>query len=240
MKVRSPFVTDTTGQLSGRLSSVDPDFYIQVAMLEMRQERRGCHVPSLSAGFPGPRARDDDCGGKLRAIARGPKSPSPRACPDQYFSQQQYREAIIEYRNVLEGPQSIRYTARAGDLKPLHSSSIGKALLGALGQDELPEVLKQLPLDRVTEATITDRSALLTDLERSRQRDYFVTTGENVADVMAVAATVRLGSDVYGIAIAGPIHRMTDNLTRHVSALSAACATITDMTHERAALQRRS
>lgn len=79
---------------------------------------------------------------------------------DQYFSQQQYREAIIEYRNVIEGPQSIRYTARAGDLKPLHSRSIGKALLGALGQDELPEVLKQLPLDRVTEATITDRSAL--------------------------------------------------------------------------------
>jgi len=144
----------------------------------------------------------------------------------------------VVYLNVIEGPQSIRYTARAGDLKPLHSSSIGKALLGTLGPTALADLLKQLPLDRVTKATITDRGALLANLKRGRELGYFVTTGENVADVMAVAATVRLGGDVYGIAIAGPIHRMESDLTLHVSALTAACATIADMTHERAALQR--
>jgi IclR family acetate operon transcriptional repressor len=144
----------------------------------------------------------------------------------------------VVYLNIIDGPQSIRYTARAGDLKPLHSSAIGKALLGALSPAELTEVLKQLPLERVTEATITDRSALLANLERGREFGSFVTTGENVADVMAVAATVRLESDVYGIAIAGPIHRMTDHVTSHVSALTAACATITDLTQERTAARR--
>jgi len=144
----------------------------------------------------------------------------------------------VVYLNVIEGPQSIRYTARAGDLKPLHSSSIGKALLGTLDPAELADLLKQLPLERVTEATITDRSALLADLERSRKRGYFMTAGENVADVTAVAATVRLEGDVYGIAIAGPIHRMDDDLMRHVSALTAACATISDMNHERTTLRR--
>lgn len=145
----------------------------------------------------------------------------------------------VVYLQVIEGPQSIRYSSQAGDRKPLHSSSIGKALLGALEPTELAELLKQLPLPRVTEATITNRSALLADLGHGRQRGYFVTAGENVADVMAVAATVRLGSDVYGIAIAGPMHRMTDNLTRHVSALRAACTAITAMTPERTAVQRR-
>lgn len=144
----------------------------------------------------------------------------------------------VVYLNVIEGPQTIRYAARAGDLKPLHSSSIGKALLGTLGPTELADLLKQLPLERVTEATITDRSRLLADIARNRKRGYFVTVGENVADVTAVAATVRLDGDVYGIAIAGPMHRMTDNLARHVSRLKAACATITDMKHERTALQR--
>src|SRR5712692_4466797 len=138
----------------------------------------------------------------------------------------------VVYLHVSEGPQTIRYAARAGDLKPLHSSSIGKALLGTLGPAELTDWLKQLPLDRVTEATITDRGTLLADLERGRKRGYFVTAGENVADVMAAAATVRLDGDVYGIAIAGPMHRMTDNLARHVSQLKAACATITDMNQE--------
>jgi IclR family transcriptional regulator, acetate operon repressor len=145
----------------------------------------------------------------------------------------------VVYLNVIEGPQTIRYTAQAGDLKPLHSSSIGKALLGTLSPAELVDVLKQLPLTRVTEATITDRDMLLADLERGKKRGYFMTAGENVADVMAVAATVRLAGDVYGIAIAGPIHRMTDNLTRHVSALTAACAAISGVTHEQPALQQR-
>lgn len=144
----------------------------------------------------------------------------------------------VVYLNVIDGPQSIRYTARAGDLKPLHASAIGKALLGALAPAELAELLKQLPIERVTAATITDRSALLANLEHGRKQGYFVTMGENVADVMAVAATVRLGGDVYGIAIAGPIHRMKSDLTKHVSALSAACATITDMTHGPKALRR--
>jgi DNA-binding IclR family transcriptional regulator len=144
----------------------------------------------------------------------------------------------VVYLNVIEGPQSIRYTARAGDLKPLHSSAIGKALLGTLTLTELAELLEQLPLNRVTEATITDRDALLADLERGRKRGYFVTTGENVADVMAVAATVRLDGDVYGVAIAGPIHRMEGDLTTHISALTDACATISNLHPERTPLRR--
>ena len=35
------------------------------------------------------------------------------------------------YLQVLESPHPIRYSARPGDLKQLHSSAIGKAMLGA-------------------------------------------------------------------------------------------------------------
>jgi IclR family transcriptional regulator, acetate operon repressor len=146
----------------------------------------------------------------------------------------------VVYLNIIDGPQSIRYTARAGDLKPLHSSSIGKALLGVLDPTELADTLKRLTLNRVTEATITDRDALLANLDRGRKLGYFVTMGENVADVMAVAATVRLEGDVYGIAIAGPIHRMENDLAHHVSALMAACAAISDVHQERSPAPRRS
>jgi IclR family transcriptional regulator, acetate operon repressor len=139
----------------------------------------------------------------------------------------------VVYLLVLEGPQSIRYSSQAGALKPLHSSAIGKALLGALAPAELQDLLQRLPLPRVTMATITDREVLLTDLDQGRKRGYFVTKGENVVDVMAVAATVRLGGDSYGIAIAGPVHRMENDLADHVSALTAAGVTIKEMTSER-------
>jgi len=146
----------------------------------------------------------------------------------------------VIYLQVLEGPQSIRYSSHAGALKPLHSSAIGKALLGALEPAERAELVKRLPLERVTDATITDRSTLLADLDRGRKQGYFVTAGENVADVMAVAAPMRLGSEVYGIAVAGPMHRMERAPTDQASALAAACATITNMLEVEPARRRMS
>jgi DNA-binding IclR family transcriptional regulator len=130
----------------------------------------------------------------------------------------------VIYLDILEGPQSIRYTARAGELKPLHSSAMGKALLGSLPEAERVRVLEKLELPAVTPATITDRNRLAVHLEEARRRGWYATKSENVADVMAVAMTVPLGSDRYGIAVAGPLHRMESAHERHVRALKAACA----------------
>ncbi len=138
----------------------------------------------------------------------------------------------VIYLEVLEGPQTIRYSARAGDLKPLHSSSIGKVLLGMLEPADLAELLKNLPLKQVTKATITNRQKLIADLERSRRRGFSMTVGENVADVTAVAAGLRLNSEVYGIAIAGPMARMRENLSKHISALKTASASIAELSRE--------
>ena len=138
----------------------------------------------------------------------------------------------VIYLEVLEGPQTIRYTARAGDLKPLHSSSIGKALLGMLQPADLAELLKHLPLKQVTKATITNQHKLIADLERSHRRGFFMTAGENVVDVTAVAAGLRLNSQLYGIAIAGPMSRMRENLGKHISALKTASASIAELSQE--------
>jgi IclR family transcriptional regulator, acetate operon repressor len=139
----------------------------------------------------------------------------------------------VIYLEVFEGPQTIRYSARAGDLKPLHSSSIGKAMLGMVESVDLAELLKNLPLNQVTKATITNRQKLIADLARSRRRGFFMTVGENVADVTAIATGLRLNSEVYGIAIAGPMSRMRENLAEHVSALKTASISIAHLSRER-------
>ena len=140
----------------------------------------------------------------------------------------------VIYLEVFEGPQTIRYSARPGDLKPLHSSSIGKALLGMLEPANLAELLKNLPLKQVTKATITNRLKLIADLGRSRRRGFYMTAGENVADVTAVAAGLRINSEMYGIAVAGPMSRMRENLSEHVSALKTASASIAELSRARA------
>ena len=125
----------------------------------------------------------------------------------------------ILYLEVLESPQTIRYSSRAGEFKPLHSTCIGKAMLGSLKATELTAWLKKQSLPKVTSSTITAQSRLVEDLEASEQRGYYMTQGENVADVTAIAVPVRVNNELLGLAVAGPSHRMDPHLDRHVQRL---------------------
>ncbi|MEQ8660472.1 MAG: IclR family transcriptional regulator C-terminal domain-containing protein [Gammaproteobacteria bacterium] len=128
----------------------------------------------------------------------------------------------VQYLLVLESAQSIRYSARAGACKPLHSSAIGKVLLGALDAAALARWLASHALPAVTARTLTTAAALAADLARSRAQGYYLTRGENVADVMAVAAPLAFGQALFGVAVAGPVPRMEAALAAHVAALGAA------------------
>ena len=114
----------------------------------------------------------------------------------------------VLYLLVFEGPHAIRYTARAGEFKPLHSTSIGKAILGTLPEEALRIWLDQHKLPKVTASTLSDRKDLERDLSCGRDRRYFVTHGENVVDVSAIASTIEVSQEVLGIAVAGPAHRL--------------------------------
>lgn len=132
------------------------------------------------------------------------------------------QDDAVLYLEVLESPNTVRYTARPGEYKPLHSSAIGKALLGTLAPEALDEWLGSHALPRVTPHTVTSAAQLREDLQKGRRRGYFVTRGENVIDVMAVASPLPIANDVFGIAIAGPLHRMEPAAAHHASLLLAA------------------
>ncbi|HSN19037.1 MAG TPA: IclR family transcriptional regulator [Usitatibacter sp.] len=135
------------------------------------------------------------------------------------------------YLLVLDSPHIVRYTARAGEFKPLHSSSIGKSFLGSMSDGALDAWVRSHPLGRITANTITSARALKRNLLESRARGYYMTRGENVADVMAVAAPVATGSAQLAIAIAGPLHRMEEYEGKHVERLLATVRTIGRQAH---------
>jgi DNA-binding IclR family transcriptional regulator len=132
----------------------------------------------------------------------------------------------VVYLAVLEGPKTIRYTAQAGDLKPLHSSAIGKALLTRLDPERRAQLVEGLTLESRTPATITDRPALLADLDRAARDGFTTTRGENVADVMAIAMPLKLDGSDYAIAVAGPMQRMQADIEIHRRHLGDICAQI--------------
>lgn len=127
----------------------------------------------------------------------------------------------VVYLEVLESPEVIRYSAQPGDAKPFHSTCIGKALLSVLSAADVAEFLARNPPARVTENTITTLEGLLADLNAGRAAGCFVTQGENVPDVTAVAVPLWLNNEHYGLAIAGPAHRMNKNLRHFATTLMA-------------------
>lgn len=114
----------------------------------------------------------------------------------------------VLYLLVLESAKAIRYSSRAGEHKPLHSSAIGKVMLGALSQPELEDWFKGRALKKVTDRTIVSASRLKSELAESGARGFYTTRGENVSDVVAVAAPLQIGNTTFGVAVAGPMQRL--------------------------------
>ncbi|MSQ55238.1 MAG: IclR family transcriptional regulator [Betaproteobacteria bacterium] len=127
--------------------------------------------------------------------------------------------STVTYLNVVESGNPIRYSAQIGDRKPLHSSAAGKALLGAMAPDARAALLATLKLARVTPNTIVKRDLLEKDLAAGAQRGWYATRGENVADVHAIAAPVKIDGETYALVLAGPANRMQAGLKAHAAAL---------------------
>lgn len=128
----------------------------------------------------------------------------------------------VTYLDVLESRHTIRYAASPGEVKPLHSSAIGKAMLGLLPDAELSKLVRKLALPRVTANTIHQTDALIRDIQESRARGFFITRGENVPDVMAISVSHTLGEEGYGVAVAGPIGRLEARTDEVVASLQEA------------------
>ncbi len=132
----------------------------------------------------------------------------------------------VVYLQVAESRHTIRYATEVGARKPLHSSAMGKALLGQLPDSELEKTLKKIVLPRVTPNTITSKKKLVAEIRAGRDRGWFSTRGENVIDVMAISAAHDLGGITIGFTIAGPVHRMEEHYAEYVDPLRNLPATL--------------
>jgi IclR family transcriptional regulator, acetate operon repressor len=98
---------------------------------------------------------------------------------------------------------------------PEHCSALGKVLY-AYGRLPLPE----LPLERPTERSVPDRSALERDLAEVRRRGYAATVDELEVGLTAVAVPVRGrdGEVAAALGVSGPTARLAERVD-HVARL---------------------
>jgi DNA-binding IclR family transcriptional regulator len=104
---------------------------------------------------------------------------------------------------------------------PLHATANGKVLM-AFGNGGLPEG----GLERVTRRTITDRRALVDELERVRRAGLAIATEELELGLHAVAAPVFdcFGTCVAAVSVSGPAYRLPERRLPELGELCAAAA----------------
>lgn len=132
----------------------------------------------------------------------------------------------ITYLDVVECRQSIRFSPVVGEVKSLHCSATGKAILGAMGLAELTQTLARMKLDKRTDKTITSATKLSAELAVHRRRGWYQVIGENIADVMSIAATVVVEDEIYVVGAGGPIQRFKPLMSRHATQLMKTCKAI--------------
>lgn len=109
-----------------------------------------------------------------------------------------------------QGASALPFNSALGEKKPLHATSLGKALLAFAGEALRSDLLQRVDFTRYTENTLTTREALLADLSITRARGYAQDDQEIIDGVVCVAAPI-FGADGKVVAAASfnvPAHRM--------------------------------
>lgn len=125
----------------------------------------------------------------------------------------------LQYIYTLDCVRPIRYTASPGDIRPLHSTASGKALLSVLTKEELEHWLASNSLQTFTQKTLTTRQRLLKDIDLGRARGYFVASGEHLEGLDVIAVPIVLHNDVISVALAGPSNRMRPSIGKFAARL---------------------
>ncbi len=135
-----------------------------------------------------------------------------------------YNHGYVVYLYKSEGNLAIQTNAHLGSRMPAYCTGIGKALLAFQSPEEIERVL-HTPLSKVTENTITDKTALHEMFSGIKQRGYSIDNEENEEGLTCFGKPVfNYTNKVVGaISVAGPTNRMNKKQTDIIQELSDVC-----------------
>ena len=120
------------------------------------------------------------------------------------------RKGEVVYLDRVEADWPLRLHLPMGSAVPSHCSASGKLLLALRPAAEREALLANLPFQRFTAHTLTDRALLAKELDRIVAAGYSVDDEEYVLGVACVAVPVRLGNGEVCAAVA--VHAATARL----------------------------
>jgi sugar lactone lactonase YvrE/DNA-binding IclR family transcriptional regulator len=110
-------------------------------------------------------------------------------------TQETVRLAVLDRQQALYidergSVRTIRLGSGVGGRVAAHASAVGKAILAHLSPAERAQILLDLPLERFTPNTITDRDEFIRELDLVKARGYSISVEEQTPGVSSVAAPI--------------------------------------------------
>jgi IclR family KDG regulon transcriptional repressor len=127
----------------------------------------------------------------------------------------------ILYVGKAESTQSVRTHTKIGSRNRLHCTSMGKAILAFLPESDQTQLVDQLELTANTTTTITDRTALLTELATIHAQKFAIDNEESEDDIRCVGAPIfdHTGHVFAAISVSGPAYRLSVSRLKTLSSL---------------------
>ena len=115
----------------------------------------------------------------------------------------------------MDRMEELPYREITGEIAPLYSTGIGKAILAHLPPEEWNRRMPAILTAR-TPKTITDRADMVAELKAIRDRGFSIDNQENERGIRCVGVPVysATGQLVAGISTSGPVERMTEKTMR--------------------------
>jgi DNA-binding IclR family transcriptional regulator len=118
----------------------------------------------------------------------------------------------VVYVERVIPPRSLRVEQVVGSRAPLHTTAVGKLMLGEDGREAVEQYAAVTGLPRFTANTRADVPSLWRDIEASRRRGYALDDEEAELGVGCIGAVVRdhTGEVVAGLSVSAPMERRED------------------------------
>jgi len=121
-----------------------------------------------------------------------------------------------------ESSRALRYVLRPGTEVEVHSTALGKAILGAMPAAQRDALIDQLAMTQVTASTLQDREALKAEIEAGVQRGWFAAREEGAEGVTALGIAGDVSGRLTALSVVGPTQRMDKNMATYAEAILAA------------------
>ncbi len=115
----------------------------------------------------------------------------------------------VVYVDKIESTRSIRMTSRIGLRMPLYCTAMGRAILAALPDEQVRELLAHQQFEQLTPHTVCSMDELLDILAIVREKGFATETEENNENVCCIGVAIRDRDGIprYAISVSMPTFR---------------------------------